>query len=103
MTYRSPIKLSRLYCFVLGTGTLETLRCKEVQKTTNLEITDLKKTLRCQFQNSVLQGLAFLRTFFLGHLIVQDIGFLLLVQQVHRVSHLDCPWVFQNEILPKER
>lgn len=37
------------------------------------------------------------------YLMLQGLRFLLLAQQVHRVSHFDSPWVFQDKILSKER
>lgn len=54
-------------------------------------------------ENTEVSSVGISEDIFSRHLIPQDLRLLLLAQQVHGVSHFDCPWVFRNKILSKER
>lgn len=48
------------------------------------------------------QAMSVFKTFFKRHLFFRNAQFPSLAQKVHRVSHFDCPWIFQSKILSED-
>lgn len=69
---------------------------KEIGKKRNLELGDPESRLKNRSRDVSFQNI------FKRHLFFQHEQFPSRAQEVHRVSHSDCPWVFQSKILSKE-